>query len=840
MNAAPEGVDSPGPPAARIWTLRGCVQGSGVRPALLRWAAKCQLRGTVRNTREGLEVWLEGEAGKLHRFRAEMRENLPAECELSAIDEIAVEIRGWSGLTLVSDSVGGQAERPAGAGAAEAGKASLGVAPLATPVPRDRALCAVCRAEWMDVANRRGGYPWITCAACGPRYSILQRMPFERRDTTLSGFALCLACRREHESPDDRRFHAQTIGCRACGPRWWAVDDAGWRYEGGAREWLRDEPNGHELDSISPDNGALVFAVRVLREGQVLALRGVGGYQLLCDATSEVAVRRLRARKSRPTKPFAVLVGDLEAARQLAKLGACEQNLLTSADNPIVIAAARVPSPLAAAVHPEMREVGLMLPATAMHALLTRVLGVPLVCTSANAAGEPLLAGVEEAERRLLGIADGWLHHDREIVHPIDDSVVRCVAGRAVTLRLGRGLAPLPLELPSWVPRLAMGAHVKSAMALSNGRLAALGAHVGDLDTLAARQRFRDSCDAMLSLYGCEPIEVLHDAHPEYASTVEAHRRVARGRELGMQRSSAVVLRSVPHHAAHVAAGVLEHQLWHTCVLGVAWDGAGYGEDGLVWGGEFLRVDESGQWSHVGRWRPWELPGGDVAAREPWRVAVAILRQVAPVDEWLPLLRDRFAGRPLEPLLCWLDQAAPLTSAGRTGAVETEERRSLSITRTTSVGRLFDAAAACTLGVQEVSHEGEAAMWFESAADRRDEGVYPVTMHAPAVARLELDWRPLFRSLWRDVRRGETVGRISMRFHRTLARAIIDVSDLHARLPVVLSGGVFQNRLLGETLLEMAPRPERFRLPGRVPANDGGIAAGQLAYAALAGGSRSD
>lgn len=841
-----QGVDGPetlDAMIARIWLLRGTVQGSGVRPAVLRWAATCGLRGIVRNTGEGVEARLEGAARQQQQFRAALAGCLPVGCEMQAVEERAVDWQGYAGLTVAGYDASGSAARSSEAMSAEGGLANrrTRVSPLATPVPLDRRVCDACLHEMKDAGNRRRGYAWISCATCGPRYSLVTRMPFERPDTAMRPFRMCHACAQEYGSFDDRRFHAQTIGCQGCGPRWWAVDARGVRLEGVTRERPRGESWGDESWGGESRGGkpvvdllddALSLAVRLLTEGRILALRGVGGYQLLCDATDERAVRRLRERKARPTKPLAVLVDGLEAARRIARLSSCEEEQLLSTANPIVIASARVDSPLAESVHPRLQEVGLMLPTTGMHALLLEATGRPLVCTSANGAGEPLLYRVDDAESGLAGIADGWLHHDREIAHPIDDSVVRCVAGRPMALRLGRGLAPLPLELPSRVPRLAVGAHLKSAVAWSNGHQAALGPHVGDLETLAARDRFRERCDAHLALYDCQPTEILHDEHPDYATTREAQRRASNG---VARHGSAVGLRAVQHHRAHVAAGILQHQLWNTPVLGVAWDGSGHGEDGLVWGGEFLRVDEFGQWTHVGRWRPLELPGGDVAVREPWRVAVAVLREAVPVDEWLPVARRLFTGRPLDALLRWLDQAARITPTASERTGEVANRSSMSVVRTTSVGRLFDAAAAWVFGVSEVSHEGEAAMWLESIAENHDEQGYPVGLDDAQAERVELDWRPLFRALWRDLRRGEAAGRMSMRFHRALSQAIIDVSARHAEMPVVLSGGVFQNRLLGETLLEMTATPHRFRLPGWVPTNDGGIAAGQLACVSLRG-----
>jgi hydrogenase maturation protein HypF len=607
-------------------------------------------------------------------------------------------------------------------------------------------------------------------------------MPFERADTTMAEFALCPDCHHEYERPGDRRFHAQTTACGVCGPK------------------VSCKVAGH--NSTLAGEGALRAAIGHLKAGKIVALRGVGGYQLLVDATNQAAVNRLRERKGRHAKPLAIMVESIEAARRLAYFDDEEVVAFNDPSTPIVLVRAHANNGLAPAVHPYLDTVGLMRPTTPLHAILARDFGCPLVCTSGNREGDPLEYEIEAAEESLGGLADVWLHHDRKIVRPIDDSVVRIIAGRRVAIRLARGLAPMSLELPAMPPTIAVGGYLKAATAWSNGAQAVLGPHIGDQESLAARERFLAHLKDWLRLYRCRPVQLVHDMHPEYFSTQWSQKQT-------LQRLA------IQHHHAHVVAGMLEHRCLDRRVLGVAWDGTGYGTDGTIWGGEFLVCTPSG-FERVARMRPFSLPGGEAAIREPWRIAMAVCSQLDGNDDFKQWVGWNVDATKIASIKQIVDRPklAPITS---------------------SAGRLIDAAAALILGIDRMDFDGQAAMRLEAAADHDARGWYhfPVTDDPLP----ELDWRPLFAGLIADHRRGVDPGTLAMRFHRSLAHGIVGVCRRWDEMPVILSGGVFQNRLLTELVAEMIDtKSQTLGLPGLIPPNDGGLAAGQLAIAAAKGG----
>jgi hydrogenase maturation protein HypF len=733
-----------------------------------------ELSGWVRNRSDGVEVELQGEPCSVEAFERELASHLPPGTVVDRFtsEEIAV---GDSGPFRIE------------AGASEG--------PLRTAVPPDAALCDHCRGEVSDPNNRRCEYPLTTCAACGPRFSVITAMPFERNATTMHSFAMCAMCAAEYRNPVDRRFHAQTIACPNCGPRVWCVDGHG-RVLGAQRE-------------------AVCIVVEALKGGQIVALRGIGGYQLLCDATSSEAVRRLRNRKRRPSKPLAVLVESLEVARQLTEVSALEAEALASRANPIVLVRWRMGTPacpswsavgtgksahppenLAPEIHPGLRDVGLMLPSSPLHWLIAHQSGRPLVATSGNLEGEPLVVEVAEAESRLAGVADVWLHHDRPIANGVDDSVVRLIANRVVTLRMARGFAPL--VLPEWpgkrrgFPILATGGHLKNAIAFDNGEQTVLGPHIGDLDDEATRQRFVANVSAFARLFGAEPRLIMHDRHPEYFTTRWAFRR---------ERPAC----AVQHHQAHVLAASWELGWLDREVLGFAWDGTGFGTDSTIWGGETLRVQGS-RCEREGHCRPFRLPGGEAAIREPWRVAAVLLRD-AVGDAAAREFASR-VGRRRE-----FERLFTISNANRFSPI------------CTSIGRLFDGVAALVLGVTRCDFEGQAAMLLEHACETDGEAYRLSTDDR------QLDWRPLIQQLWRDVQADVPRGRIAMRFHQTLAQFVIETARRFRELPVALCGGAFQNRVLVESIVEQWP-PDLGGLgwPSRIPPNDGGLAAGQLAF----------
>ena len=732
-------------------TLIGRVQGIGLRPAVARWAGQLALTGRIGNTVNGVEIVVEGSAGAVDRFQTELCEHLPPAACVESMAREAIEPAGCAEFEIVRGERNG---------------------PLSARVPPDIAACEACLAETAALEGARSDYPMTSCTDCGPRYSIIETMPYERADTSMAAFPLCPRCLAEYESPNDRRFHAQTNACPQCGPQVWCCDASGRR--------------------VAERRDAIEAAAREIRSGRIVAVRGSGGYQLVADATSGPAIQRLRRRKARRGKPMAVMVASLDDAGRLARLDAVERQTLRSRAAPIVVVEARSPSPLAVEVGPGMNTVGLMLPTTPLHLLLLLRCGRPLVVTSGNREGEPLVYRREDALSRLREIADLWLEHDRPIVRPIDDSVVRVMAGRAVSIRLARGLAPLPLDLEATAPTLALGGHQKSAIALSNGRQSVLGPHIGDLDGVAACKRFSEQLSSLGQLYGVHASTLICDEHPDYFTSQWAARQ-------------SLTLERVQHHHAHVVAGMLEHGWLDRQVLGVAFDGTGYGADGTIWGGEFL-LSTAAAFTRAAHLRPFRLAGGDRAVREPWRVAVALVAQ-----------------------------AAGSETAARSTFDEEQAGRVLSILNsarfspvTTSIGRLFDGVAALVLGVTHCEFEGQAAMLLEAACDPLETGSYPIELESCSPQ--QLDWRPLIAQLLRDRSNGETPGRMAMRFHRGLAHAVARLCRRFAPMPVVLGGGVFQNRVLVELLqAEFHQQRQPCGLPGVIPPNDGGLAAGQLA-----------
>lgn len=741
--------------AARIH-LRGCVQGRGVRPAIHQLARQCGLVGQVSNSLRGVDIIVEGNSSDVESFASRLPNCLPDGLQIDEVHRQEIAVQQFAEFSIVHEPSNGS---------------------LATSIPADIGICTSCLAEVADENNRRFGYALNSCVACGPRYVSIRVMPYERPNTTMRSFPFCAACLAEYDSPLDQRFHAETSSCPDCGPQVWLVDVDG--------EQIRTTPE------------VIDRAVWSLRQGKIVALRGVGGYQLLVDAGDEDAVSRLRHRKKRRGKPLAVMVADMNEAERIATLDPDEMGSLADPSNPIVLCSARGDSPLAESVHPGLRRVGLMLPTTALHWMLMRKLNRPIVCTSGNREGDPLDMTPQQAEENLSGIADLWVHHSRPIERPMDDSVVQLAAGRMTTLRLARGMAPLTLDVSLSKPTLAVGGFLKSAIAWSGGNQSVLGPHLGDHRTDAVRRRFVEQIDDAQKLYRFRAEQVVHDDHPDYFSTRWA-------------RNSKLTCSSTQHHHAHVVAGMLEHGWLDRTVMGVAWDGTGYGTDGTIWGGEFL-LSRAGSFRRVGHLRPFCLPGGEIAVSQPWRTAMAILVD-AGIDDMPP------------------DWLAPGTDAGLKSSVHQILRRPHLSPMTTSAGRLFDAAAAMVLPWEIADFEGQGPLMLEAIADRSAPGSYsfPLNQGDP----FQMDWRPLFAQLWTDRRSGTSASTLAMRFHRSVAEGIAASCRCRSESPVVLCGGVFQNRLLVELLTETMNDCRPLGLPGLIPTGDGGLAAGQLAIAA--------
>ncbi len=746
--------------------VRGAVQGVGFRPTVYRLARDLGLGGWIRNSGAGVDMELEGAATLLEQFLQRLPEELPPLAAVRSLDTREVPLQGEAEFCI---------------------RASLNEAEPTVLVLPDLAPCPACLREVDDPKDRRYRYPFANCTLCGPRFSILRELPYDRAATTMAGFAMCPDCRSEYEDPRDRRFHAQPVACPRCGPRL-----ALWDPQGRTRA-LTEE--------------ALRQAAEALRQGQILALKGLGGFQLLVDARYEAAVARLRQRKGRETKPLALMVPDLEWANRLCRVTSVEQGLLTSQAAPIVLMARGENCPVAPGVAPGMPRVGVMLPSTPLHYLLMQDLGFPVVATSGNFSDEPLCTDEQQALRRLGSLADLFLVHDRPIARPVDDSVVQVVAGAPQVLRCARGYAPLPLPLPvgksASADILAVGGHMKGTVALTVGGEVVVSQHLGDLDTLPSRRNFQVTIDSLCRLYRFHPKQVACDLHPDYASTMHA-------RNLGLP------LVPVQHHEAHLYAGMLEAGL-EPPVLGVSWDGTGFGPDGTVWGGEFFVVRAEGC-RRVAHLRAFRLPGIAIAVREPRRAALGVLHVLDP--------RLGFAG------------VAPIESfeAQELIILRAMLGRGIHSPWTSSAGRLFEATAAL-LGLRQRNlFEGQAAMELEACLDGQLPSGQPIPLNLVEGDPLQLDWVPFMRHLLEGIRSGRPQALMAGDFHLAMAGAIRAVA-LRMGLPkVVLSGGCFQNRALTETTVSML-RQEGFQPFWHkvLPPNDGGLAAGQ-AYAALCRG----
>ncbi|HZV75283.1 MAG TPA: carbamoyltransferase HypF [Conexibacter sp.] len=788
---------APAPAMRRVHVrIGGVVQGVGFRPHVHRLARELALAGWVRNDERGVLLEIEGPPDALDAFLARVIASAP---RLAVVEEMRtreLQPSGACGFAILASDRAGTA------------------AALVSP---DVAVCADCLAELLDPADRRYRHPFATCTNCGPRYTIVQGVPYDRARTTMAGFPLCAECRAEYEDPADRRFHAEPIACPACGPhvRLLGADGqpaAGW-----------------------PGEDAVAGAAAALRAGQIVAVKGLGGYHLACRADDEHAVAALRARKHREDKPFALMAPDLATARALVTLTAADEALLAGPLAPILLAPRRTGAGqqelpgsarrsasaaprVAPSVAPRSGDLGVMLPATPLHHLLLRDAACgALVMTSGNRSDEPIAHDDAAARERLAGIADLFLVHDRPIHVRVDDSVLRSVRGRRpVWLRRSRGEVPgaIALPLPAPRPLLACGAELKSTCCVAKGPRAWVGHHIGDLQSWETLLAYRQSVAHLERLFDVAPQLVVHDLHPDYRSTAEALARE------GVEHVA------IQHHHAHLAATLAEHGETGPAV-GAIFDGAGLGLDGAVWGGELLVGDVRG-FERAGHVRPVALPGGDRAAREPWRMACA----------WLCATGDDAASERQRARLAHATSGAPHVGVlARTWDAVDALARSPLAPQTTSIGRLFDAVVALAGLRTTTTYEGQAAAELEAAAAACSErGAYPL----PLVDRpdgLQLDACPTVLAAARDAERGVDAPRIATRFHRALARATADacvqLAERRGLATVALGGGVWVNRLLLElTATALEARGLRVLVPERLPPGDGGLSYGQAAIAA--------
>jgi hydrogenase maturation protein HypF len=747
----------------------------GFRPFVHRLAVRHGLAGWVRNTSGRVVVHVEGDPGSIDEFAASLGAEAPVLARIERISRDLVIAEGLSGF-VVSPSTADASERQ--------------------PVSPDVATCDACLRELADPSNRRFRYPFITCTDCGPRFTVIESMPYDRERTSMRVFQQCPECLAEYGSPYDRRYHSETNSCPTCGPRLWFA-------------WSREE-------SGPASDDALASAIGLLRSGGILALRGLGGYHLAVDATSEEAVRRLRDRKHRDSKPLAVMVKDIGDAHRLGAIDEEERRLLESPARPIVLIRcemgdgrneiARDRTALADGIAPGLAHVGVMLAYTPLHHLLLEAMDRPLVMTSGNMSDEPIATSNDEAFDRLSGIADGFLLHDREIVARYDDSVLRVVDRAPVFLRRARGFAPLPIEVPvaSPLPLLAVGPHLKNTFTLLQDGQAYVSQHIGDLENIETVEHFLASRRRLEALFNIRPEVVVHDLHPGYLST-----RLAL--ESGLR-----VLPAVQHHHAHIAAVMAEHGRVDP-VIGVAYDGTGYGHDGAIWGAEILFANLT-RYRRLAHLRYAPLPGGDAAARAPWRSAAGYLSAVPEAAE---ALRRATTGIP----------------DGLVQLVRRQLERGVNSPPASSLGRLFDAAAA-VLGVRRISRfEGDAAMALEALAADVPGSVLPFCITSRDGGIHELDPVPALVMLGERAAAGESVAMLAASFHDTVVHATAELvrhvhEDTGCRT-VALGGGCFQNaRLLSGLRSRLERDGYEVLVPSRLSPNDGAISLGQAAIAA--------
>ena len=752
--------------------IRGAVQGVGFRPFVYRLATELKLPGWVLNSPQGVFIEVEGEKQDLDSFLFRLQNEKPApsfiqSLEFSLLDPIHF------GKFVIRES-----ER--------AGAKSALILP-------DIATCPECLREIFDPGNRRHRYPFTNCTHCGPRFSIIESLPYDRPNTSMKSFEMCADCRAEYEDPQNRRFHAQPNACPACGPELELWDPAG--------------------KVLSRRDDALLAAVDAVRTGKIVAIKGLGGFHLVADARSARSVENLRLRKHREEKPFALMCSSLDQIRQICAVSDLEARLLTSPESPIVLlqrADGHGSPSIAENLAPHNPYLGVMLPYTPLHHLFMKEIQFPIIATSGNLSDEPICTDEREALARLAGIADLFLVHNRPIVRHVDDSILRVILGRELVLRRARGYAPLPVHCRRLLPdSLAVGAHLKNTIALTVGDNVFVSQHIGDLENKEAFDAFEDVIRSFRHLYRVDPVRIVADLHPDYLSTKYA-------------RESRIPVLSVQHHYAHVAACMAENEL-DGRVLGVCWDGTGFGTDGTVWGGEFLLTSES-DFRRVASFRRFMLPGSASAVKEPRRAAMGVLYEI-------------LGNRTFE-----LKNFVGLRSfSEREIAVLAQMlQKGIQSPWTSSAGRLFDAVASLSGLRQVMSFEGQAAMELEFAigSEKTDE-FYPIVVTDKVggtgedlESRLIVDWEQMIVSILEDAKNEIPLARISIKFHNTLVEAVAKVAHRVSERRVILTGGCFQNKYL----LEHAVR--RLEADGfrpywhqRIPPNDGGIALGQIVAA---------
>ena len=802
------------PTATRLKiAVRGAVQGVGFRPHIFRLASELGLRGWVKNSSQGVFLEVEGLPAALEGFRLRLESEKPPRSFIQSLEASWLDAAGYAGFEIRESEAGGD-------------KTALVLPDIAT--------CPDCLREISDPNNRRYRYPFTNCTNCGPRFSIIESLPYDRANTSMKAFTMCPQCQAEYDDPANRRFHAQPNACPVCGPHLelWECGDMSPLSKRGHVRALQN-------------NDALQASAQAICEGKIVAVKGLGGFHLMVAASDDQAIGRLRERKHREEKPFALMFPSLERIRAECEVSSGEERLLRSPESPIVLLKKIVnrKSQIMNAVAPGNPYLGAMLPYTPLHHLLMAELGFPVVATSGNLSDEPICTDEREAWERLARIADVFLVHNRPIVRHVDDSIVHVMLERELVLRRARGYAPLPIQFVVPHPTfghplparrgegrgegvvLAVGAHLKNAVALAVGDQVFISQHIGDLETEQAHAAFRHVITDFQTLYETKPQFIAADLHPDYLSTQFAREAVAQASSLEFALPGApgeqpvdklkpeLQLVGVQHHVAHVLSCMAENEL-SPPVLGVAWDGTGYGLDGAIWGGEFFLVTDE-HVERIAHLRPFSLPGGDQAVKEPRRTALGLLYEWSEGDD---------------DLLSHMQQkVAHGFSVDELATLMTMLGKKLNSPVTTSIGRLFDAVASLVNLRQQIRHEGQAAMELEFALDGIETDERYALSLVPRPSSLVLDWSPVIKAILSDAENGVKVGVISARFHNALVEAIIAVAKHAGQNRVVLSGGCFQNRYLSERAVRRL-RAEKFRpyWHQRVPPNDGGIALGQV------------
>lgn len=746
-------------------TVHGAVQGVGFRPFIFRLAAELHLTGWVNNSPQGVAIEVEGETCLLEKFLFRLKTEKPPRSSIENFEATWLEVAGYSGFEI---------------------RASIDSGEKSTLMLPDLATCPDCLRDVFNPDNRRFRYPFTNCTNCGPRFSLIESLPYDRANTSMKQFTMCPACHAEYHDPRDRRFHAQPNACPVCGPR--------------LELWSRSG------EKIFGGDKALRAAAQWIRRGRIVAVKGIGGFHLMVDARNEKAVQLLRQRKHREEKPLALMFPSISCVKLACAVSPLEEQLLTSPEAPIVLLRkiANQKTEIAESVAPGNPNLGAMLPSNPLHHLLLLELGFPVVATSGNLSDEPICTDAHEALKRLHGIADFFLVHNRPIVRHQDDSIVRVMLDREMILRRARGYAPLPIALKHQLlynhdqPVLAVGAHLKNSVALAVDQNVFISQHIGDLETEEASKAFKRAASDLPRLYAVNPEIIAADLHPDYLSTKFAH-------------DSGNNFFRVQHHVAHVLSCIAENEV-ALPALGVAWDGTGYGTDGTIWGGEFFQVTER-KTERIAHLRPFRLPGGDKAVKEPRRAALGLLYELYGESVFemshLPSLREM----------------PPVEMITLKGMLQ----RRFNSPLTSSMGRLFDVVASLVNLRQRMQFEGQAAMELEFAIDEAETNE---CYQMPVIKRhnaLVLDWSFMVLSILTDVNSGLPVAKISGKFHNTLAESVVDIARKVGETQVVLSGGCFQNRYLVERVVKRL-REENFQpyWHQRVPANDGGIALGQI------------